>query len=172
MLEKYFSEEEYQKLKTSNDYIYKSLEIVTRLFNDKEDKGGMPYVIHLLKVYSGVSDYIEKVCALLHDVVEDTEITYDDLSKVGYNDEIITIISILTKIKGEDYRLYIDRIIDSNNVYAMNIKLADLRHNMDITRIKNPTPNDYERISKRYEPAYQKILNKLNEMERKQNVRH
>ena len=164
MLEKYFSEEEYQKIKETNDLFYKSLEIVTRLFNDKSDKGGLPYVIHLLKVYSGVSDYIEKICALLHDVVEDTDVTYDDLKKVGYDEEIIEILKILTKIKGEDYRVYIDRIIDSNNIHAMNIKLADLRHNMDISRIINPTPNDYERVSKRYEPAYERISTKLNEM--------
>ncbi len=164
MLEKFFSEEEYQKIKETNDLFYKSLEIVTRLFNDKSDKGGLPYVIHLLKVYSGVSDYIEKICALLHDVVEDTDVTYDDLKKVGYDEEIIEILKILTKIKGEDYRVYIDRIIDSNNIHAMNIKLADLRHNMDISRIINPTPNDYERVSKRYEPAYERISTKLNEM--------
>ena len=166
MLEKYLREEELIALKNSNDLIYKSLELVTRLFNDKEDKGGQPYVIHLLKVYSGVSEYIEKVCALLHDVVEDTDIDYSDLEWLGYNKDIIEILRILTKLKGEDYKVYIDRIIESNNIHAMNIKLSDLRHNMDISRIKNPTTNDYERISKRYEPAYQKILNKVNEMER------
>ncbi len=167
MLEKYFEEVEYQKLCASNDLIYKSLEIVTRLFNDKNDKGGMPYVIHLLKVYSGVSDYLEKVCALLHDVVEDTDVTFDDLKKVGFNDEVIEILMILTKEKGEDYRHYINRILNSDNRHAMNIKLADLRHNMDISRIKNPTTNDYERISKRYEPSYEKIYTKLNEEEEK-----
>ena len=166
MLEKYLREEELIALKNSNDLIYKSLELVTRLFNDKEDKGGQPYVIHLLKVYSGVSEYIEKVCALLHDVVEDTDIDYHDLEWLGYNKDIIDILRILTKLKGEDYKVYINRIIDSNNIHAMNIKLSDLRHNMDISRIKNPNTNDYERISKRYEPAYQKILNKVNEMER------
>lgn len=166
MLEKYFNEEEYQKIKNSNDLMYKSLEIVTRLFNDKSDKGGFPYVIHLLKVYSGVSDYLEKVCALLHDVIEDTDVTYDDLELVGYDKEVLDILRILTKKKGEDYRVYIERIVNSNNYHAMNIKIADLRHNMDLSRIKNPTTNDYERISKRYEPAYQKIINKLNEMER------
>ena len=81
-------------------------------------------------------------------------------------EEIIEILTILTKLKGEDYRDYIDRIISSENVHAMNIKLADLRHNMDSGRIKNPSPNDYERITKRYEPAYEKIINKLNEMEK------
>ena len=149
MLEKYFTLEEYARIKETNDLIYKSLEIVTKLFNDKCDKGGFPYVIHLLKVYSGVSEYIEKVCALLHDVVEDTDVTYDDLIKVGYPEEIIDILEIITKIKGEDYRDYIDRIIKSGNRNAMNIKLSDLRHNMEPDRIKSPTANDYERVSKR-----------------------
>lgn len=166
MLEKYFTEEEFKRIKDTNDLIYKSLEIVTVLFNEKCDKGGFPYVIHLLKVYSGVSEYIEKVCALLHDVVEDTDVTYDDLKSVGYPKEVIDILTILTKTKGEDYRKYIDRIIASENIHAMNIKLSDLRHNMDLSRIKNPTTNDYERISKRYEPAYERINVKLKEMER------
>ena len=163
MLEKYFTEEEYERVKNTKELIYKSLEIVTRVFSDKEDKGGFPYIIHLLKVYSCVSDYNEKVCALLHDIIEDTDVTYDDLRKVGYSEEIIEILEILTKIKGEDYGDYIKRIIDSENFHAMNIKLADLRHNMDSGRIKNPTPNDVMRITKRYEPAYEKIYNKLNE---------
>lgn len=163
MLEKYFTEEEYERLKNTNDLFYKSLEIVTKLFNDKVDKGNLPYVIHLLKVYSGVSEDIEKVCALLHDVIEDTDVSYDDLINVGYPSEVIEILKILTKLKGEDYRKYIDRIIASDNYHAMNIKLADLKHNMDIKRIVNPKANDYERITKRYEPAYEKIYNKLNE---------
>ncbi len=163
MLEKYFNEEEYERIKKTDELIYKSLEIVTRVFCDKEDKGGFPYIIHLLKVYSGVSDYKEKVCALLHDVIEDTDVTYDDLRMVGYDEKIIDVLTILTKLKGEDYRDYIDRIINSENVHAMNIKLADLRHNMDSGRIKNPTPNDVMRITKRYEPAYERIYNKLNE---------
>lgn len=171
MLKKYFTNEEYENIKNNDELIYKSLEIVTRIFNDKCDKGGFPYVIHLLKVYEGVSDYLEKVCALLHDVVEDTDVTYDDLKEVGYNNDVISVLEILTKVKGEDYRDYIERIISSENVHAMNIKLSDLRHNMDLGRIKNPTTNDYERVSKRYEPAYQKIINKLEEME-KEHVRH
>ena len=163
MLEKYFTEEEYKRIKETDELIYKSLEIVTKVFNDKKDKGGFPYVIHLLKVYSGVSEYMEKVCALLHDVIEDTDVTYDDLRKVGYDEEIIEILTILTKLKGEDYRDYIDRIVSSDNTHAMNIKLADLCHNMDSGRIKNPTTNDMERITKRYAPAYEKIYNRLKE---------
>ena len=163
MLEKYWTKEEYERIKAIDELIYKSLEIVTKVFGEKNDKGGFPYVIHLLKVYSSVSDYTEKVCALLHDIIEDTDVSYDDLKEVGYNEEIIDILHVLTKNKGEDYQAYIKRIIDSGNIHAMNIKLADLRHNMDSGRIKNPTTNDMERITKRYEPAYEKIYNKLNE---------
>ena len=164
MLKKYFEEEEYERIKEENELIYKSLEIVCKVFDDKTDKGGFPYVIHLLKVYSGVSEYIQKVCALLHDIIEDTDVTYDDLRDVGYSEEIIEILTILTKVKGEDYRDYINRIIKSDNIHAMNIKLADLKHNMDSGRIKNPTTNDMERITKRYAPAYEKISNRLNEI--------
>ena len=149
MLEKYFTKEEFEDIKQTDNLMYKSLEIVTKVFNEKCDKGGFPYVIHLLKVYSSVFDYNEKICALLHDIIEDTDITYDDLINVGYSSEIIDIIKILTKLKGEDYRVYIDRIINSENVHAMNIKLADLRHNMDSGRIKNPMANDVMRITKR-----------------------
>ena len=157
--------DDYEIIKESDNLMYKSLEIVTKLFNDKKDKGGMPYVIHLLKVYSNVSDYKEKIVALLHDVIEDTDVTSEDLIMIGIPKDIVETLCILTKNKGEDYRKYIDRIINSNNIIAMNVKIADLRHNMDLSRIKNPTSNDYERISKRYEPAYQKIMNKINEME-------
>lgn len=164
MLKNYFQEEEYETYKSIDNLMFKSLELVCRLFHNKTDKGGFPYSVHLLKVYSGVSDYVEKVCALLHDVVEDTDVTFDDLRDFGYNEEIIGILSYLTKQKGEDYRDYIERIISSENVHVYNIKLSDLRHNMDISRIKNPTTNDYERITKRYAPAYEKINNKLEEI--------
>ena len=167
MLKKYFDEEEYLNLKNNKDLLYKTLELVLRVFEDKTDKGGLPYFNHLFKVYSDVSSYDEKIVALLHDTVEDTDITFEDLKEFGYNDEIIEALTYLTKKKGEYYPDYIDRIINSNNKMAISVKLSDLKHNMDITRIKNPTVNDYERISKRYEPAYLKIKNKLDELEEK-----
>ena len=172
MLKNYFTEEEYEYYKNHDNLILKSLEIVNRLFNDKVDKGGLPYSIHLLKVYGGVSEDIEKVCALLHDVVEDTEVTFEELSEFGYPTEVIDILKLLTKPKGADYQAYIDNIIASDNVHAMNIKMSDLKHNMDITRISNPTVNDYERVNKRYAPAYEKIQNRLNELKENKNVRY
>jgi len=173
MLEKYFDSETYLKLKESDDLLFKSLELVLRLFSDKVDKSGIPYIVHLTTVYKGVDDYQEKIVALLHDVVEDTDVSFDDLKEFGYSDEIILMLSYLTKQKGEYYPDYIERIISSENIHVLNVKLADLKHNMDINRIEKPTVNDYERISKRYEPAYNKINNKLNELlKEKKYVRH
>ena len=166
MIKKYFNDNELDKIIKNDNLIDKSLQIITKLFNDKLDKGNSPYVVHLLKVYSGVNNDNEKIVALLHDVLENTDVEYNDLLEMGYNKDIADAIVILTKNKGEDYRDYIDRIIKSNNKIALNVKLSDLKCNMDINRIKNPTTNDYERIHKRYEPAYDKILNKLNEEER------
>ena len=164
MLKEYFSDNEYENLKNNKDLLYKTLEIVLKLFNGKVDKSGIPYVVHLMKVYEGVSDYNEKIVALMHDIVEDTDVTLNELKEFGYNDELLEMLSYLTKNKGEYYPDYIERLISSNNIHVLNIKLSDLRHNMDIGRIKNPTMNDYERINKRYMPAYNKIQSKLEEL--------
>ena len=163
-MKEYFNLDEYENLKLNSDLLYKSLEIVLKLFNDKNDKSGIPYIVHLMKVYQGVDDYNEKITALMHDVVEDTEVTLDDLKEIGYPSDILEMLDYLTKRKGEYYPDYIDRIISSGNIHILNIKLSDLRHNMDSNRIKNPTMNDYERINKRYLPAYNKIQTKLEEL--------
>ncbi len=164
MLKKYFAEEEYLKLKESNDLLFKTMELVIKLFEGKTDKAGLPYYNHLLKVYANVLIYDEKIIALLHDVVEDTDVTFDDLQEFGYPQKILAALRCLTKNKGEYYPDYIQRIIDSNNIYALDVKLADLKHNIDIKRIKEPTLNDYERINKRYIPAINKIQNKLEQI--------
>ena len=166
MLKKYFTEEEYDSLQASNDLLFKTLELVIKLFEGKTDKGGLPYLNHLMKVYAGVSDYQEKIIALLHDVVEDTDVTFKDLKEFGYSDDIIEALTYLTKQKGEYYPDYIERIINSDNKLALEVKLADLTHNIDINRIKDPSVNDYERVTKRYIPAYNKILNKLDSMKK------
>ena len=163
-MKEYFNLEEYEKLKQNPDLLYKSLEIVLRLFNDKNDKSGIPYIVHLTKVYEGVFDYNEKIVALMHDVIEDTNVSLLDLKEIGYPDDVLEMLDYLTKRKGEYYPNYIDRIISSENIHVLNIKLSDLKHNMDLNRIKNPTMNDYERINKRYLPAYNKIQTKLEEL--------
>ena len=166
MLKKYFAEEKYEEIKNNQNLIYKSLEIVTNIFKNDLDKGGHPYILHLLYVYSNVHNEKEKVIALLHDIIEDKDVSDTDLLEVGYPEDIVMSVKLLSKSHGADYNKYIDNIINNGNVDTLNVKLADLKHNMDISRIKDPTISDYERIQKRYAPSYEKILNKLNEMEK------
>ncbi len=142
----------------------KSEELVKKLFSGKLDKGGYPYLDHLYEVSNNVASEDGKIVGLLHDVLEDTETTSEDLLEMGYSEFIVSTIEILTRGAKEDYDDYIEKIIKSNNKIALEVKLADLKHNMDISRIKNPTPKDLERVEKRDRKAFIKISNKLEEI--------
>ena len=165
MLKSYFDEDKYFEIKESDNLVYKALEIVTTLFDGDLDKGGMPYILHLMYVYKKVSNLDEKVVALLHDVIEDKKVTSDDLIEVGFPKKIVEDVEILTRVKPIDYNDYIENIINNGSIEALHVKLADLENNMDITRIKNPTVKDIERVEKRYMRAHTKIMNKLKELE-------
>lgn len=166
MLKEYLTEEKYEELKESNDMIYKALELSLELFKHDTDKGGFPYVLHLFYVYRHVYDKEEKVVALLHDVMEDKNVTKEDLLEIGFPSKIVSDVSVLTRIKNTNYTDYIDNIIKNGSKEALEVKLADLKNNIDLTRIKNPTVKDYERVEKRYMPSYEKILNRLKEIEK------
>ena len=163
-LKEYFDEGKYEELKESENLIYKALEIVSTLFESDLDKGGMPYMLHIVYVYRHVSSIDEKVVALLHDVIEDKKVTKEDLIEIGFPSKIVEDVSILTRDKKVDYDNYIDNIIKHGSREALNVKLADLENNMDITRIKNPTVKDYQRVEKRYVPTHEKIINRLKEI--------
>ncbi len=167
MLKNYFDESKYEELKKSKDLIYKALEITTSLFYGDTDKGGMPYMLHIIYVYKNVNTINEKVIALLHDVIEDKDVTSEDLIEIGFPKEIVKDVLILTRDKRIDYNKYIDNIIVNGSREALVVKLADIENNMDIKRIKNPTLKDYERIEKRYVPTHEKIMNRLKEIDSK-----
>ena len=169
MLKNYFDEDKYQEIKESDNMIYKALEIVTTLFERNLDKGGMPYILHLIYVYKHVSTEREKVVGLLHDTIEDKEVTKEDLLDVGFSEDIVNDVVLLTRVKPIEYVDYIDNLIKNGSVEALHVKLADLEHNMDITRIKNPSVKEVERVKNRYIPTHEKIMNRLEEIE---NDRH
>lgn len=136
----------------------KTLEFVKKAFEEKKDKGGRPYIEHLLFVANKMETEEEKIVALLHDIVEDIEgITLDTLRQMGYSEKIVKAVDAMTKRKGEDYEDYLKRV--KQNPIARKVKLADIKHNMDLSRIENPTEKDYERIEKKYKKAL-KLLNK------------
>ncbi len=165
MLKNYFDEDKYEEIKNEEVPILKALEIATTLFENDLDKGGRPYLLHLMYVYLHVSTKHEKTVALLHDVLEDKDVTKEDLLDVGFNEDIVNDVVSLTRVKPIEYNDYIDNLIKKGSVEALHVKLADLEHNMDISRIANPTVKDVERIKKRYIPTHEKITNRLEEIE-------
>ena len=118
------------------------------------DKAGQPYFLHVQAVADGVDTDELKTIAYLHDVCEDTPFGIDDLTELGFPDEIVQSVRVLTRAKGIPYNEYIEQVKQDDN--ARKVKISDLRHNMDISRIPEPTDADYRRLEK-----YQKALDYL-----------
>lgn len=118
------------------------------------DKGGNPYILHPLRVMGNCETETEKIIAVLHDVLEDTEMTHEDLRKEGFSAEILEVLVCLTHQDGENYSDYIERICQ--NPLAVKVKYADLQDNMNISRIPNPTEKDFARLEK-YKNAKRRV---------------
>ena len=131
----------------------KAIKIAAEAFEGKYDKGGQPYILHCLHVMNAVKDYGEDymIVAVLHDLLEDTYWTPLQLQKEGFTDEQIYALRLLTHTPKESYDTYIQRV--SQNTIARTIKMADLRHNSDITRMKGLREKDFQRLEK-YHKAY------------------
>ena len=124
------------------------LVLATNAHAGQFDRGGKPYILHPLKVMHYLkSDDEELQCmALLHDVVEDTKTTWDDLTAIGCTERVINGVKALTKMPGESYDQYKQRVFANED--AMKVKMADLRHNTDIRRLKGVTEKDIIRMEK------------------------
>ena len=118
------------------------------------DKAGQPYFLHVKAVADGVDTDALKTIAYLHDVCEDTPFGPYDLTELGFPDEIVQSVRVLTRSKGTLYSEYIAAVKRDDN--ARKVKISDLRHNMDISRIPEPTEADYRRLEK-----YKKALDYL-----------
>jgi (p)ppGpp synthase/HD superfamily hydrolase len=118
------------------------------------DKAGQPYIFHPIRLMLSVSDQPARIVALLHDVVEDTPVTMDQLRALGYDEEILTALDCVTRRETETYEEFIDRL--TPNPLARRVKLADLKDNMDMTRLPNPGPKDLARLE-RYKAAWEKL---------------
>ena len=122
-----------------------ALQIAQKAHAGQVDKAGKDYILHPMTVASYMDTDTEKAIAYLHDVLEDTDVTVDELKTIFPN-EIVDTLIILTHRKDESYFEYIQRV--SKSKLAKKVKVADLLHNLDITRIKEPTKQDYERLEK------------------------
>lgn len=100
----------------------------------QKDKSGIPYVFHPIHLAEQMETEETIIVALLHDVVEDSDYTIEDLRKKGFSDAVLEAISLMTHADGVDYMDYVKEI--KNNPIARVVKLADLRHNSDLTRLE------------------------------------
>ena len=123
-----------------------ALAIAKKAHAGQVDKAGVDYIQHPLYVASQIKTEQEKAVALLHDVLEDSDITAADLLAYGLSNEVVTAVQTLTKKKGQSYQDYLEKV-KSNNL-ARVVKLADLKHNSDLSRLKTVSNTDYERVKK------------------------
>lgn len=124
--------------------------LASGLFVNIIDKSGEPYFSHCISVMRNLhtNDEELKIIAILHDVVEDTRTTFEDLTKLGYSDRVVNALRLLTHDKDTSYEDYVRNIAESGNEDARLVKLADLKDNCNVTRLKGLTSKDHRRISK------------------------
>lgn len=125
----------------------KAIEIAARGHRGQYDKAGKPYILHPLRVMVSLETEEEMICAVLHDVIEDTNITAADLLKEGFSPAVID--AILSVTKCDDDKDYFDFIMRAKaNPIGRRVKMADLNDNLNLSRIINPSVEDFERIEK------------------------
>ena len=110
-----------------------AMKLCFQAHKDQTDKSGIPYVFHPIHLAEQMKDEDTTVVALLHDVVEDTHYTIDNLAAMGFNDRILDAIQLMTHDDDVPYMDYVEKI--KENPIAKAVKLADLAHNSDITRL-------------------------------------
>lgn len=118
------------------------------------DKAGHPYILHPLRVMLALEEELERMAAVLHDVVEDTPVTFEQLRAEGYPEEVVVALEHLTKREKESYPEFVERA--AANPIARRVKLADIEDNLDLRRIAEPTDKDLARL-RRYRAAWQTL---------------
>lgn len=132
----------------------KAVKLAEKAHAGQVDKGGQPYILHPKRVMERCRTEEERITAILHDVMEDTPYTLDDLRKEGFSEEILEALLCLTHRAEEAYMAYIARVCE--NPLAVRVKYADLEDNMDLRRIPEPTEQDFARLEK-YKAAKARI---------------
>lgn len=128
------------------DHVALALSIAVNAHENQCDKGGAPYIHHVLRVANQMSDTSSTIAALLHDVVEDGDWTCEQLADKGFAQDVVEAVDCLTRREGEDYKDFIQRC--AKNPIAVSVKIADLRDNLNPSRLSEMTPKDYRRMEK------------------------
>lgn len=119
------------------------------------DKAGAPYILHPLRLMFRLQDTNARIVAVLHDVVEDTDITLGDLRERGFSEEVINAVDALTRRNDETYEEFTERV--APNPLARAVKIEDLRDNLDLTRVQSLSEDGVNRIH-RYHKALARLL--------------
>ncbi len=131
----------------------RAIEIAQEAHKGVKDKGGHDYIHHPIRVMHAMSNDQEKIVAILHDVVEDSDWTFDRLKEEGFEDSVIEGLRCVTKhSEEEDYQEFIKRA--ATNKIATKVKMADIEDNLDLSRLGTLTEKDLIRIEK-YKKALQ-----------------
>ena len=129
------------------DKTKRAIKLCFKAHEGQVDKSGLPYAHHPLHLAEQMDDEESTIVALLHDVVEDTDYTLKDLKEMGFGDAVIETIDFMTHRPEVPYMDYVKEI--AKNPIARKVKLADLNHNSDLTRLNHePTSKDLERVEK------------------------
>ncbi|KMW25320.1 MAG: HD domain-containing protein [Intestinibacter bartlettii] len=139
-----------------NEQFQIALELAVEKHKNQTDKAGNPYILHPLHVMENVNNKEGKIVAILHDIIEDTDITENYLLKIGLSKRIVDAVVALTRSEDMDYQEYIKNL--SSNPLAKEVKLADLEHNMDLKRLPTLEEKDLER-NRKYQIAYHYLIN-------------
>jgi (p)ppGpp synthase/HD superfamily hydrolase len=129
----------------------KAIRIAAEVHDGQQDRFGAPYILHPLRVMMRMTSEEERIAAVLHDVIEDSDWTLHNLCKEGFSEVILQAVDCLTRRQGEPYFEYIERL--KPNPLARAVKIADLEDNMDMKRIDTVTNKELDRLA-RYHQAW------------------
>lgn len=128
------------------DNTKKAMKLCFKAHKDQVDKSGMPYVFHPFHVAEQMTDEVTTIVALLHDVVEDTDYTLEDIAAEGFGEDILKAVALMTHEDDVPYLDYVAKLKD--NPIARAVKLADLAHNSDLSRIGEIDEETKQRLEK------------------------
>jgi len=134
--------------------LQRAIEIAVEAHKDQKDKADMPYILHPLRLMFQMKTDNEKIAAVLHDVVEDSNWTVVDLKKENFNNEVIEAVNLLTRDDNDSYDEFVQKA--ASNPISKAVKIADITDNLDLGRISKMTEKDIDRVKK-----YQRILKTL-----------
>jgi (p)ppGpp synthase/HD superfamily hydrolase len=139
-----------------------AIHMATNAHHGQFDRGGNPYILHVFAVMNFLENPDEELqcAALLHDIVEDTKTSFQELREAGFTDRVVEAVKLLTKMPGQTLEEYKEGVFSS--VDAMKVKKADLTHNSDIRRLKGISDKDIERMAK-YHRFFLEIQSRLQE---------